>query len=60
MKEAVVKLQMPPVGRFYFILVSVQKDGAWWPVINLKQLKAFVEVPHFKMEGIQTLKSLLK
>ena len=32
----------------------------WWLVINLKQLNAFVEVPDFKMEEIQTFKSFLK
>jgi len=30
------------------------------PVINLKQLNKWVETPHFKMEGIQTLRDQLK
>ena len=30
------------------------------PMINLKQLNKWVETPHFKMEGIQTLRDLLK
>ena len=61
MKGAVTKLRTPPMGGFYSTLFLVpKKDGGVRPVINLKQLNAFLEVPHFKMEGIQTLKSLLK
>jgi hypothetical protein len=36
-----------------------KKDGGQRPVINLKQLNGFVQAPHFKMEGIHTLKALL-
>ena len=37
-----------------------KKDGGQRPVINLKNLNSFIHAPHFKMEGIHTLKSLLK
>ena len=36
-----------------------KKDGGQRPVINLKNLNSFVDAPHFKMEGIHTLKSLV-
>ena len=37
-----------------------KKDGGQRPVINLKNLNSFINAPHFKMEGIHTLKSLLR
>ena len=37
-----------------------KKDGAIRPIINLKALNHFVEVTHFKMEGIHMLKDLLR
>ena len=36
-----------------------KKDGGQRPDINLKSLNSFVDTPHFKMEGIHTLKSLV-
>ena len=51
----------PEEGIFYSTLFLVpKKDGGHRPVINLKALNNFVIAPHFKMEGIQTLKSLLR
>ena len=37
-----------------------KKDGGQRPVIKLKALNQFVIAPHFKMEGIHTLKTLLR
>jgi len=37
-----------------------KKDGGRRPIINLKRLNSFVEEVHFKMEGIHTLKDILK
>ena len=39
---------------------SAQKNGQMRPVINLKCLHQWVEAPYFKMEGIATLKDLLR
>ena len=51
----------PEEGIFYSTLFLVpKKDGGHRPVINLKALNNFVIAPHLKMEGIQTLKSLLR
>ena len=60
-KGAVTELQTLPVGRFLSTLFLVpKKDGGQRPVINLKKLNSFINAPHFKMEGIHTLKSLLQ
>ena len=48
-----------PSGRFLSTLFLVPKKDGGVPVVNLKSLNTIVEVPHFKMEGIHTLKSLL-
>ncbi len=37
-----------------------KKDGKQRPVINLKVLNQYVQTYHFKMEGLQTLKDLIK
>lgn len=34
-----------------------KKDGGWRPIINLN---TFLEVPHFKMEGINTLRDVFQ
>ena len=60
-KGAVTELQTLPVGGFLSTLFLVpKKDGGQRPVINLKKLNSFINAPHFKMEGIHTLKSLLE
>ena len=60
-KEAVIELSTPPEGVFHSTLFPVpKKDGSQRPVINLKALNNFVLTPHFKMEGIHTLKSLIQ
>ena len=59
-KGAVTKLGLVPRDGFLSTLFLVpKKDGGQRPVVNLKNLNSFVEVPHFKMEGIHILKSLV-
>ena len=36
-----------------------QERRGWRPVINLKSLNQYLEVPHFKMESIQSLKDVI-
>ena len=60
-KGAVLQTESVPKGSFFSTLFLVpKKDGGQRPVINLKCLNAFVVSPHFKMEGIQTIKSHAK
>ena len=42
------------------VFLVPKKDGGNRPVINLKKLNQYIEYQHFKMEGIQALKSLIK
>ena len=60
-KGVIVENQTPPTESFHSTLFLVpKKDGGQRPVINLKALDEFVSAPHFKMEGIHTLKTLLQ
>ena len=45
---------------YWNLFLIPKKDGGQRPVINLKVLNNFVSKKHFKMEGIKTLKDLLK
>ena len=46
---------------FYSNLFLVpKKDGRMRPVINLKALNQFIEVQHFKMEGMHSVRDLLR
>ena len=61
-KGAITKL-LPSEAQqgFYSNLFLVpKKDGGMRPVINLKRLNEYVVPHHFKMEGIHTLKDLLR
>ena len=50
-----------PQGGFHSNLFLVpKKDGGQRLVINLKALNQFVQPQHFRMEGLHTLKDLLK
>jgi len=42
------------------MFIVPKKDGGQRPVINLKHLKKFVKSEHFKMEGLHTVKALLR
>ena len=61
-KGAVAELALTEADRgFYSSLFLVpKKDGGMRPVINLKGLNKFVAPQHFKMEGLHTLKDLLR
>lgn len=54
-----VVLQDPwdPPGHSFLV---PQKDGLQKPVINLKRLNSYTPHHHFKMEGIHTLRELLR
>ena len=58
-KGAVVQIHSPRRGFYSNLFLVPKKDRGQRPVINLKALNQFVQVQHFKMEGIHTLKDLL-
>lgn len=48
-------------GSFVSPMFPVQKgDGSWRPIIDLRELNQFITPHHFKMEGIRTLKGLIR
>jgi len=61
LQKGAILPQMHNSGGFYSSLFLVpKKNGQMRPIINLKQLNQWVETPHFKMEGISTLRDLLR
>uniref|UniRef100_A0A1X7V7E5 Reverse transcriptase domain-containing protein n=1 Tax=Amphimedon queenslandica TaxID=400682 RepID=A0A1X7V7E5_AMPQE len=60
-KGAVTTVHSQKKDSFVSTLFLVQKtDGGQRPVISLKPPNNFVNTPHFKMEGIHSLKTLLR
>ena len=64
-KELLQKGAVSPVtpqgeGFYSSLFLVPKKDGGQRPVINLKALNKFVRTEHFKMEGIHTLKDIIK
>ncbi|XP_065902413.1 uncharacterized protein [Dysidea avara] len=54
----IVPVKQP--GFYSNLFLVPKKDGGKRPVINLKSLNNFVNKEHFKMEGIHTLKDILR
>ena len=48
------------IGFSLNLFLFPKKDGGQRPVISLKALNEFVALVHFKMEGIHTLRDLIK
>ena len=59
-KKAIVRVSPCPDQFLSSIFLVPKKDGGNRPVINLKHLNQFVEYQHFKMEGLDVVKNLLK
>lgn len=56
-----VRVVHPTHGQFISTLFAVpKKDGGNRPVINLKEVNQFLSYRHFKMEGIHSLRDLLR
>ena len=61
LKKGAIRKVQPSKGEFTSNLILVkQKDGGQRPVINLKQLNAYIQYCHFKMEGLQNLECMLQ
>ena len=59
--KGAIRKDQPSKGEFASNLLPVKKkEGNQRTVMNLKQLKAYVPYCHFKMEGLQSLKYILK
>ena len=59
-KEAIRPVKASP-GEFLSPIFLVPKaDGSWRPVINLRDLNSHITQHHFKMEGIRTVKGLMR
>lgn len=57
-KQAIQLAELLLVTDFYSdIFLVPKKDGSLRPVINVKALNTFVHLKHFKMEGIDTMKT---
>ena len=59
-KGAVSKVSQPNEGFYSNLFLVPKKDGGQRPVINLKALNQFLQPQHFKMEGIHTLRDIIK
>ena len=55
-----IPLRENPRGFYSSLFLVPKKDGCKRPVINLKDLNAYVPPYHFKMEGLHTLRDILK
>ena len=60
-QKGAIRRAQPTAGQFVSCIFAVpKKDGSQRPVVNLKQLNQFVVKQHFKMEGIQLVRDLLR
>jgi len=59
-KQAISQIPAPAEGFYSNMFIVPKKDGGQRPVINLKHLNKYVKSEHFKMEGLHTVKALLR
>ena len=59
-KQAICQISVPTEEFYSNMFIVPKKDGDQRPVINLKHLNKFVKSEHFKMEGLHTVKALLR
>ena len=61
LKKSAVEQVCPQKDQFLSNTFTVKKkDGGNRPVINLKELNQYIPFLHFKMESLQSLKTLLQ
>ncbi len=59
-KEAIREVTDGSDGFVSSLFVIPKKSGGFRPIVNLKGLNRFVRYEHFKMEGLQTVKALVR
>ena len=61
-KQAIMEIPVQELPNSFLseLFVIPKPNGKWRPIIDLRELNHFVEAPHFKMEGIQTMRELLR
>ena len=61
LKKSAVEQVCPQKDQFLSnIFIVKKKDGGNRPVINLKELNQYIPFLHFRMESLQSLKTLLQ
>ncbi len=59
-KHAIVEVLDGSWGFLSSLFVIPKKSGGFRPIVNLKPLNKFIQYEHFKMEGLETVKSLVR
>ena len=59
-KQAIEEVNEETVQFVGHIFLRQKRDGGQCPVFNLKRLNRSIQYEHFKMEGIQTVKGLIR
>ncbi len=59
-KKAVIEIEDDSKGFLSALFVVPKKSGGFRPIVNLKALNKFVRYEHFKMEGLETVKNLVR
>ena len=59
-KKAIIEICDESKGFISSLFVITKKSGGFRPIVNLKPLNSFIRYEHFKMEGLETVKSLIR
>ena len=59
-KGAICEVPFTQDGFYSRLFLVPKKDGSMRPVVDLSPLNRFIETPHFQMEHLTTVQSLLK
>ena len=59
-KGAICKVPFCEEGFYSRLFVTSKRDGSMRPIIEMSTLNRFIDTPHFQMENLATVKSLLR
>jgi hypothetical protein len=60
LKKAIIPISRPTDGFVSNMFAVPKSSGGWRPILNLKKLNSFVRYEHFKMEGMESVKYLIR